>query len=390
MIENLKTNEVPASGSLNQFSFSEVITFLYRQKRTGILTLGNKNAMKSIYLKDGNAVFASSNLENERLGEMLVKTGKITAEEYHKSSSILIQGDERQGTILVELGYISEKDLNNELIRQIKEIIFSVFMWEDGVFSFKETSPTAEIIMLDMDMESLIQEGRGRKESKKNKEERSFLEKVNELSKNINSLTYYDILKIDINTPPSEIKKAYLKMAQNYHPDKFQDFPDSTLLDKLTTIIAFINKAYQTLSNETKKAEYNSIIFRKKTVKGVDSGVMNADEQFNRGMAEYKRGNFWGAADFLRWATRINPHNARYWAHLSLTLHKMVKRRKEAEEAILKAIELERHNADYYVHLGLIYLDAELKKRAISQFETALTWDPTNQRAQKELDNLKR
>ncbi|MEF9437791.1 MAG: hypothetical protein L0922_03245 [Candidatus Mariimomonas ferrooxydans] len=67
-----------------------------------------------------------------------------------------------------------------------------------------------------------------------------------------------------------------------------------------------------------------------------------------------------------------------------------MKRRKEAEEAILKAIELELHNADYYVHLGLIYLDAELKKRAISQFETALTWDPTNQRAQKELDNLKR
>ncbi len=389
MIKNLKKDEVPVRGSLKYFSLSQVLTYLNEQKKTGILTLRNKNVIKSIYLKNGNAVFASSNQEDERLGKMLLKAGKITSGQYDNSVNLLKKSDKRQGAILVELGYITAKDLYHEVMLQVKGIILTLFMWEDGVFSFKEDYPSAEVVTLDTDMESLIQEGTKKKKNKKNEEERSFIENINELYKNIDSLTYYEMFEIEIKASPSEIKKAYLKMAQNYHPDKFRDSPDPTIQDKLTTIFTLINRAYQTLSNETKKADYDSVIFKRTAVRGVDKEIINSEEQFNRGMTEYKKGNFWGSADFLRQAVRINPQNAKYWAHLSLTLCKTAKRRKEAEEAILKAIELEPHHADYYVHLGLIYLSAKLKKRAVRQFETALTWDPTNKKAQKELDKLK-
>ncbi len=389
MMENLKKDEVPARGSLKHFSLSQVLTYLNEQKKTGILTLRNQNVIKSIYLENGNAVFASSNQEDERLGEMLLKAGKITSDQYDNSVKLLKKSSGRQGAILVELGYIAAKDLYDEVMLQVKGIILTLFVWEDGVFSFKKDYPSDEVITLDTDMESLIQEGTKNKKSKRNEEERSFIDNINELYENIDSLTYYEMFEIDIKASLSEIKKAYLKMAQNYHPDKFQNCPDSTLQDKLTSIFTLINRAYQTLSNETKRTDYDSVIFRRTAVKGVDSHQINADEQFNRGVAEYKKGNFWGAADFLRWATRTDPQNAKYWAHLSLTLCKTAKRGKEAEEAILKAIELEPHHADYYVHLGLIYLNAELKKRAVRQFETALTWDPANKKAQKELDKLK-
>jgi tetratricopeptide (TPR) repeat protein len=86
--------------------------------------------------------------------------------------------------------------------------------------------------------------------------------------------------------------------------------------------------------------------------------------------------------------TEKRPENAAYWAHLSFALSKIPRKKKEAETALKKAIELEPHNADYRVYLGIIYLKAGLKVRAAKCFTAALEWDPTNERAQDELEKL--
>ncbi len=187
----------------------------------------------------------------------------------------------------------------------------------------------------------------------------------------------------------SEIKKADLRSARDLHPDRHQGIPDPSIKDKLTTLFTFLNKAYDTLNNETKREKYNSVLLKKTKETAPDSEEIRSEEQFERGVIELKRGNSWGAVDFLRWATRLNPKIAKYWAHLALALSKLPKRGKDAEETMLKAIELEPHNVNYYLHLGMIYVEAGMKKRAVHQFETALTWDPINKKAQKELKKLK-
>ena len=48
-------------------------------------------------------VFASSNLPNDRLGEILLREGKITVEEYEASIKAITKG-KRQGKVLVEMG----------------------------------------------------------------------------------------------------------------------------------------------------------------------------------------------------------------------------------------------------------------------------------------------
>jgi tetratricopeptide (TPR) repeat protein len=93
--------------------------------------------------------------------------------------------------------------------------------------------------------------------------------------------------------------------------------------------------------------------------------------------------------DFFRHSTRINPAKAKYWSHLSFALSKIPKRVKEAEEALLKAIDLEPDNANYHIQLGKIYLDAKITLRAIRQFEAALSCDPDNGQAKAELEKLK-
>ena len=108
----------------------------------------------------GDAIFAASTFEDDRLGEMLIKAGKITVEQYDKSVEMLKKTKKRQGLILVELGYLTPKELFWGVKYQVKEIIHSMFQIEDGQYEFIEgDAPADEVIILKMSMGNLIYEG---------------------------------------------------------------------------------------------------------------------------------------------------------------------------------------------------------------------------------------
>lgn len=62
------------------------------------------------------------------------------------------------------------------------------------------------------------------------------------------SNNYYDILWVDKNASPEDIKKAYRKMAMKHHPDRNKWDEDK---------FKEIGKAYDTLSDPSKKKQYD-------------------------------------------------------------------------------------------------------------------------------------
>lgn len=62
---------------------------------------------------------------------------------------------------------------------------------------------------------------------------------------------YYDILGVDKNATPEQIKSAYRKLAMKYHPDRNQGDPASA--EKFKEI----NEANETLSDQQKRAAYD-------------------------------------------------------------------------------------------------------------------------------------
>jgi tetratricopeptide (TPR) repeat protein len=151
---------VPLRGTLRDFSLSRILTELNRERATGTLSVTTPRFTKSIYVKDGGVIFASSTVEDDRLGEMLVKAGKISLEQYDKSAELLKTSKKRQGAILVDLGYITPKDLFWGVKYQVKEIICSMFQIEDGAYEFNENAvPPDEVITLKVSMNNLICEG---------------------------------------------------------------------------------------------------------------------------------------------------------------------------------------------------------------------------------------
>jgi tetratricopeptide (TPR) repeat protein len=219
-------------------------------------------------------------------------------------------------------------------------------------------------------------------------EEADFRKEVNGLHARLGSLNPYELLGIQRGADTETLKRSYYRMARRFHPDRHYNSAQDELRHKLTDLFEAVSRAYETLKQGVPGKEAPSKTDSSEAELPADLKEAQAEEQYRRGVFEYKAGNYWQAIDAFGWATRLNPKKPKYWNRLSLTLTKIPGRLKQAEEAILEAIKLEPFIADHYAHLGRIYLKAGLKKRAKTHFEKALKFDSGNEEALKGLEEL--
>ena len=59
---------------------------------------------------------------------------------------------------------------------------------------------------------------------------------------------YYEVLGVDKNASPDEIKKAYRRMAMKYHPDKVNNLGED-MKKSATEKFRSINAAYENIKN---------------------------------------------------------------------------------------------------------------------------------------------
>lgn len=145
---------------LKKFNFPRILIDLHRNRGTGTLTIDTGDVTKQVYIDKGKVVFASSTDEDDRLGEMLIKLGKITMEQYERSVELLKETGKKQGAILVELGYLTPKDMVVGIKAQIREIVYSLFQVNYAEYEIDEGQLlTREVITLQMSMGNLIYEG---------------------------------------------------------------------------------------------------------------------------------------------------------------------------------------------------------------------------------------
>jgi curved DNA-binding protein CbpA len=475
---------IPLKGNLKDVSLTRILIELNRNAATGTLSVTASHFTKNIYIRGGNVIFASSTFEDDRLGEMLVKAGKISIEQYDRSVELLKTTRKRQGAILVDLGYITPKDLFWGVKYQVKEIICSIFQIEEGIYEFNENAtPPDEVITLKISMNNLIYEGVSRidnitrirrempevktvfklnedplgiykgidlssldrtilslvngersinqliEESRVNsfdvmktlyvlwstgfivereirearektvhigeetlesatEEDHALKKKTEDLYEKLHDMSPAELLQIHEHSTPEEIKRNYYLLAKEFHPDRVYDRGDRELGNKIAAIFDAATKAYNRMKDETERSEYfRSLGTLKKESEDTHAALL--EEQFKKGVEEFKAGNYWGAAELFRLVTRNVSKNPKAWSYLSLSLSKIPNRLKEAEEALLHAIKLEPFNGEHYANLGHLYLKAGLHKRAQHQFEKTLRLDPENTRARKGLDQIR-
>lgn len=67
----------------------------------------------------------------------------------------------------------------------------------------------------------------------------------------VSTPSYYDVLQVSRTAPQSEIRSAYRRLAQRYHPDRS---PDNAHAPK---VMAHLNKAYEVLSDPVQRIEHD-------------------------------------------------------------------------------------------------------------------------------------
>lgn len=120
-----------------------------------------------------------------------------------------------------------------------------------------------------------------------------------------------------------------------------------------------------------------------------DKGPNSAEIIFNKGQQALKAQDIARAAYLFREAVNLSPDNKDYKLQLIQILLKNQKWHKEAEEILLDLAKKDSTNANYLAMLGSIYKAAELDAKAKAKFEEALSYDPSNKLARREMADLK-
>ncbi len=110
-----------------------------------------------------------------------------------------------------------------------------------------------------------------------------------------------------------------------------------------------------------------------------------AEQFYRQGRACFERKDYHVAVHLLREAVKLDPSRAAYHYHLGGVLIRNPRTRREAEEHLLKAAELEPYNAQIRLKLGLLYKEVGLAKKAQIYFREALQIDPDNKGAKREI-----
>jgi len=150
-------------GTLRDFSLADIFQLIGLQRKTGVLTLRSAEDVVTISFLDGKVVAADSlhkRLE-DRLGQVLLRTGMIDQEQLEGALREQMETLERLGRIFLKRGIVNRDDMRRAMEKQILQVIFRVFRWKDGDYQFsQETSIDYDAeLVVPISAESILMEG---------------------------------------------------------------------------------------------------------------------------------------------------------------------------------------------------------------------------------------
>lgn len=148
-------------GSLKEASLPDVVQLLAIGRKTGCLSVADRGSFGYIYFEEGRITYAAIVNRRDRLGDILVKSGRLS----HTQLEAVVTEQERSrehrlGELLISRGWISRDELEQYIRLQIEEAVYFLFTWTQGTFHFEpDVRPEHQDFLVSINTEGLLLEG---------------------------------------------------------------------------------------------------------------------------------------------------------------------------------------------------------------------------------------
>lgn len=184
---------------------------------------------------------------------------------------------------------------------------------------------------------------------------------------------FYQLLGVAPTAGATEIRQAYARLAKERHPDKFSDPGEK---DKAQSFFQDLTAAFNTLSNESRRRQYDSERERPKP----QTPEEIAKDAFDRSGPALEQGDFEQAVTLLGTAVHHAPAEVQYHLALGRTLGRHPETARKGVEVLEKASHLFPSNAMVWADLAVLYQGQGLKLRAQKAIESAQRLAPRDAR----------
>jgi len=152
------------TANVSSFSLADILHLLHASSKSGFLFFENGEHVKSVYLHRGEVIFATSNQKFDRLGECLMRSGKITPKQFAEAIKAYTPSSQF-GRILVEREFLTSRDLWGGVKLQVEEIVRSLFSYGSGSVLFWEGEVRPDnVVRLSLPTRRLIAQGLKRRD----------------------------------------------------------------------------------------------------------------------------------------------------------------------------------------------------------------------------------
>lgn len=136
-------------GSLADLPLADLLQIVAMNHKSGRLRLTTAEGEGLLVFRDGRIVYGATNAHRESFGSALLLRGLVTPDQLHQAleRKAAASRERRLGSILVEMGAVSEAALSDVLRGQLREVMTEMFGWQRGVVEFDEVdvAPGGEV-----------------------------------------------------------------------------------------------------------------------------------------------------------------------------------------------------------------------------------------------------
>ena len=132
-----------------------LVARLHREGFEGALRIHSGGATRVVYFRRGDIASAASNADDDRLHNILIRQGRLTAPQIEMARSRLRPGVSL-GKTLIEMGFLSPNELLQGARRQVRQILAACFALTEGTFQEAPGPLPPEVTVLGLPAKRLI------------------------------------------------------------------------------------------------------------------------------------------------------------------------------------------------------------------------------------------